>query len=216
MWYNQLPDWVTTGNWTNATLIPVLERHINNLVEHWGKRCYAWDVLNEAINDNGTLRSDVWLDTIGPDYIPIVFDFAEKAVNKVGGGIKLYYNDYNIEYLGVKSDTALEIVKTIQSRGIRIDGVGLQSHFIVGDTPSRANQTANMESFTALGVEVAQTELDIRFSELPYNASGLEVQKQNYIDSVGACFDVEGCIGITLWDFTDKVRAYSALTGLGC
>jgi endo-1,4-beta-xylanase len=72
----------------------------------------------------------------------------------------LYYNDYNIEYPGPKATAAQEnIVKFLQADGIRIDGVGLQSHFIVGETPSLATQVENMEAFTALGVEVAVTEV---------------------------------------------------------
>ena len=71
-----------------------MTNHITNLVSHFSSNCYAWDVLNEALNDDGTYRSDLWLDTIGPAYISIAFDAAAKAAPP---DVKLYYNDYNIE-----------------------------------------------------------------------------------------------------------------------
>jgi endo-1,4-beta-xylanase len=118
--------------------------------------------------------------------------------------VKLYYNDYNIEYSGVKATAALNLVKSLKARNIKIDGVGLQAHFIVGETPSLSAQVANLETFTALGVEVAYTELDIRFTSLPPTSSGLSQQSTDYVNTVGACLATTDCVGVTVWDFTDK------------
>ena len=85
-----------------------------------------------------------------------------------------------------------------------IDGVGIQSHLIVGQVPATLQQ--NMEEFTALGIEVAITELDIRFGALPPTEAGLAQQEADYATVVGACNAVRGCVGVTVWDFTDKVR----------
>ena len=82
-----------------------------------------------------------------------------------------------------------------------IDGVGLQSHFIVGEVPTTLEE--NMREFTALGVEVAITELDVRMT-LPETAALLEQQKTDYENVIKACQAVSGCVGITVWDFTDK------------
>ena len=92
---------------------------------------------------------------------------------------------------------------SLQARGIKIDGVGLQGHFIVGDTPDEASQISNLESFTALGVEVAYTEVDVRFSSLPPSTSGYQQQSVDYVNTVAACLGVKDCVGITLWDYTD-------------
>ncbi|KAL9109760.1 MAG: hypothetical protein Q9227_005629 [Pyrenula ochraceoflavens] len=210
-WYNQLPDWITNGNWTNATLTAALERHITANIEHFGDNCYAWDVVNEAIADdmtNGTYRQDIWSEVIGaPAFIYLAFEFAQNAVQANGLKTKLYYNDYGIENTGAKSAATATLVSEIKARGIQIDGVGMQSHFEVGLTPSRSDQLSVMQSYLALGVDVAQTELDVRFTSLPYNYSTLQTQKDNYRDSVGACVDAgAGCVGTTLWDFDD---AYS-------
>ena len=84
-----------------------------------------------------------------------------------------------------------------------IDGVGFQSHFIVGETPSTASQVQNMNAFTALGVEVAITEFDVRMT-LPVTPALLARQKADYTSTVAACQQVSRCVGITLWDWTDK------------
>jgi len=144
----------------------------------------------------------VFYDTLGADYINIAFAAAAAA----DPSAKLYYNDYNIEYAGPKATAAQQIVKNLQAAGLRIDGVGLESHFIVGETPSQADQEANMNSFIELGVEVAVTELDIRFSSLPPTAAGLTQQAEDFASTVGACVNTAKCVGITVWDFDD---AYS-------
>ncbi|KAJ6114320.1 hypothetical protein N7486_000098 [Penicillium sp. IBT 16267x] len=160
VWYEQLPSWVTSGTWTNATLLAAMKNHITNVVTHYKGQCYAWDVVNEGLNDDGTYRDNVFYQYIGEAYIPIAFATAAAADPHA----KLYYNDYNIEYAGSKATAAQNIVKLVQSYGAKIDGVGLQAHFIVGSTPSKSSQASNMAAFTALGVEVAITELDIRMT----------------------------------------------------
>lgn len=121
-----------------------------------------------------------------------------------GKDIKSYYNDYGIESPSNKTTAVVMLVKELQARGIKIDGVGFESHFEVGGTPSKADQMAAMAEFTALGLDVAQTEIDIRFTSLPYNDTGLMVQKKNYYDTVSACIDTPRCIGMTVWDFVDQ------------
>ena len=137
IWSSQLPDWVTDPEtkWTNKTLSHVLRRHVTNLVEYFGDRCYSWDVVNEAFSDDpaGSYSSNVWLDNIGPEYIPMAFDAAQKAIEKNWLNVKLYYNDYNIESPGAKATAAQNLVKQLKGRGIQIDGVGLESHFIAGE-----------------------------------------------------------------------------------
>ncbi|KAJ4396708.1 hypothetical protein N0V93_000929 [Gnomoniopsis smithogilvyi] len=207
IWYNQLPDWVTAPavNWTNETLSAVLVNHVTNLVEHFGDRCYSWDVVNEALSDSpaGALADNIWLEVIGSEYFFMAFDAATKAVQKNNLNVKLYYNDYNIEYAGNKSTAAQSLVSQLKARGIQIDGIGLESHFIAGQTPSQADQEANMNAFTALDVDVVITELDVRLPALPPNATSQAQQVLDYYNSVAACANVERCVGVTVWDFDD-------------
>ncbi|KAJ5083018.1 hypothetical protein N7532_012061 [Penicillium argentinense] len=199
VWHSQLPSWVSSGTWTNATLLAAMKNHITNVVTHYKGRCYAWDVVNEALNEDGSYRESIWYTTIGPAYIPIAFATAAAA----DPDVKLYYNDYNIEYSGSKATGAQNIVKLIQSYGAKIDGVGLQAHFIVGSTPSQSAQASTMAGYTNLGVEVAITELDIRMT-LPSTDALLAQQKTDYSNTVAACLATKGCVGVTIWDWTDK------------
>jgi GH35 family endo-1,4-beta-xylanase len=116
-----------------------------------------------------------------------------------------YYNDYNLEYNTNKTDKALELVHIARSSHARIDGVGFQGHLIVGSTPSRADLVTALERFTGIGLDVAYTELDIRFESVPASEAGLAQQGNDYAAVVGSCTDLRGrCIGITQWEFTDK------------
>lgn len=152
-----------------------------------------------ALNEDGTYRDNVFYQYIGEAYLPIAFATAAAA----DPNAKLYYNDYNIESAGSKSTGAQRIVKLVQQYGAKIDGVGLQTHFIVGSTPSQSAQTTNLAAFTALGVDVAYTELDIRMT-LPSTTALLTQQSTDYQNTVAACMANTKCVGITIWDYTDK------------
>lgn len=99
----------------------------------------------------------------------------------------------------------VNLVKQLKASNVPIDGVGIQGHLIVGQVPSAASLIANYKQFTALGVEIAITELDIRMT-LPVTAALLAQQKADYQTVIGACKAVAGCVGVTIWDYTDKVR----------
>ncbi|KAK4221801.1 glycoside hydrolase superfamily [Podospora fimiseda] len=200
VWHSQLPNWVASGSWNRDTLTQVIDTHMANVMTHYKGQCYAWDVVNEAINDDGTWRNSVFLRVFGTDYLPLSFNLAKKH----DPDTKLYYNDYNLEYNGAKCDRAVEIVNIVQKAGAPIDGVGFQGHLIVGSTPTRAQLNTMLRRFTSLGVEVAYTELDIRHASLPANAQANQRQAQDFANVVGSCLDVQGCIGVTVWSFTDK------------
>ncbi|KAF2502577.1 glycoside hydrolase, partial [Lophium mytilinum] len=199
VWHSQLPEWVTGTSHTRSALLSIMENHIAHVMSHYSKQCYAWDVVNEAFNEDGTLRSAVWLDTIGPEYLELAFKFAAKYND---GKAKLYYNNYNIETGNNKSLAVAAMVKDFQSKGIQIDGVCLQSHFTAGSSPSYEQQMENMAQFVALGVETAITELNVRI-ELPTSKDKEVQQATNYANAVKACKDADGCIGVTVWDFYD-------------
>ena len=102
---------------------------------------------------------------------------------------------------GAKATALKNLITQLKSQGVPIDGVGLQSHFIVGEVPTTLVQ--NMQEFAALGVEIAITELDVRMT-LPETAALLAQQKKDYQTVIAACQAVPKCVGITVWDFTDK------------
>ncbi|KAH9481222.1 Endo-1,4-beta-xylanase A [Psilocybe cubensis] len=161
------------------------------------KEKYSWDVVNEPFNEDGTWRDDVFHNTIGDGYVAL----ALRAARAADPAAKLYLNDYNIENTGAKSTAMYNLVKSLQAQGAPIDGVGFQCHFIVGQIPTSFQRV--LEQFTALGIEVAITELDIRMT-LPATPALLQQQKQDYQNVIAACKNVAGCIGVTIWDYTDK------------
>jgi endo-1,4-beta-xylanase len=93
VWWNALPDWIVNGNFDSDTLKQILWQHITTVVQKYKGRCYAWDVVNEAINDDGSYRSSVFYNTIGEQYISLAFIAAQQA----DPSAKLYYNDFNLE-----------------------------------------------------------------------------------------------------------------------
>ncbi|KAI0629545.1 endo-1,4-beta xylanase [Trametes polyzona] len=204
VWYNQLPDWLSGGTFSAPDLAFIVSRHCFNLVSHYKGHVCIWDVINEAFNDDGTYRSDIFFNTLNTSYIPLAL-YAARAADPQA---KLYINDFNIEGIGAKSTALKNLIKALKADGVPIDGVGLQSHFEVGGVPPTLQQ--NIEEFVALGVEVAITELDIRFTALPPTAAGVAQQQKDYETVVAACNAVERCVGVTVWDFTDK---YSWIPG---
>lgn len=151
----------------------------------------------EPLNDDGTFRSDVFFNTLGSSYIGI----ALRAARAADPNAKLYINDFNIEGPGAKATAMINLVKSLQSQGVPIDGIGFQSHLIVGEVPAGFQQ--NLEAFTALGIDVAITELDIRMT-LPSTPALLAQQKADYTTVIKACLAVSRCVGVTIWDWTDK------------
>lgn len=111
--------------------------------------------------------------------------------------------------LDAKSTALKTLIKTLKRQGVPIDGVGLQAHLTVGGVPATLQQ--NLEEFAALGLELAITELDVRFAALPASAAGLAQQAADYATVVRACAAVRHCVGVTLWDFTDKVSVTRSL-----
>ncbi|KAL0955074.1 hypothetical protein HGRIS_003991 [Hohenbuehelia grisea] len=217
VWHSQLPSWVSAGNFSATELTSIIETHCGTVVGHYkGKACkwrlysyHAWDVVNEAFNEDGTFRSSVFYTTLGQDYIATAF----RAARAADPDTKLYINDYNIDGLGAKSTAVVNLVKQLKQDGVPIDGIGIQGHLIVGTVPSTIQ--ANIEQFAALGVEVAITELDIRLT-LPVTPEKLAQQKTDYLNVIKACNAVPKCIGVTIWDYTDKYSwVPSVFTGQG-
>ena len=215
IWSNQLSDWVTNGNWTAETLTAAMKNHIQTIIAHWGDRCYSWDVINEALASNGTFSESIWYDVIGPEYFFLAFQFAQETVEQNKLKVKLFYNDYGIETPGNKSAALSGLISEAQSRGIRIDGVGLESHFALGEPtnppPTLASLLTQQSAYASLGIEIAVTELDVRFNftDPDYtnaynNYTSLGQQAQVYYDSVSSCMQTVNCIGVTQWDFDDE------------
>jgi endo-1,4-beta-xylanase len=195
---SQLPAWITTGTWTAADGPVLINEHINDVLTHYKGKIPAWDVVNEALNDNGTIKPTFWSTLMGRTYIEQAFKTARAA----DPAAQLFYNDYNIETINAKSDSLLVMVQDFKARGVPIDGIGFQAHFIAGASPSYSQLVANFQRFAALGLRIHITELDVRIT-LPSTTASLASQAQNYSDTYKACLDTPNCDMVVVWGFTD-------------
>ena len=159
VWHNQIPAWVfrdDKGNFVDReTLLKRLHDHIQTVVGRYKGRIQSWDVVNEALNEDGTLRQSPWLKIIGEDYIAKAFQYAHEADPQA----QLTYNDYSLEN-EAKRKGALALIAKLKAQGIPVTSVGLQGHNSLV-WPSIEDEDATISAFAKLGVKVAITELDI-------------------------------------------------------
>ncbi len=158
VWHEQVPKWVTEASRSREECRDLMLAHIEAVVGRYRGRVYAWDVVNEAIEKDGTLRKTYWRDNVGEDYIDLAF----RKAHEVDPKAKLVYNDYAMEGGGKKADAVYDLVKGMKQRGVPIDAVGFQCHWEVGKYPALGDIRANIKRFHDLGLEVWVTELDLR------------------------------------------------------
>ncbi|MCW8849439.1 MAG: endo-1,4-beta-xylanase [Melioribacteraceae bacterium] len=177
LWHQQTPDWVfedENGNEASREiLLKRLKDHISKVVGRYKGRINGWDVVNEAFEDNGELRDTKWLKIIGPDYIEKAFEFANEADPEA----ELYYNDFNMWHKGKIKSVSL-MVNDLKSKGIKIDGVGLQGHWGL-DYPTNEEIDEALQTYSQLDVKLMITELDMAVLPLPNNNTSAEITK-NY------------------------------------
>lgn len=172
IWHSQLPKWMSQIK-DSLTMATAMNNHITTVVENYKGRIHSWDVVNEALNEDGTLRKSVFLNTYGKEYLTNAFKLAAKADPKTD----LYYNDYNL-CTPKKREGAIELVKNLQKKGAKIDGVGEQGHWHL-NTPTLEEIEKTILDFSALGVKVAITELDISVLPSPWDVVGADVNQRS-------------------------------------
>ncbi|WP_412075649.1 endo-1,4-beta-xylanase [Streptomyces xanthophaeus] len=208
VWYNpdvesQLPAWVKQLPLDQVRA--AMENHVTQQVSHYKGKLYAWDVVNEPFNDDGTYRNSVFYQAMGRDYIAI----ALRAAKAADPDVKLYLNDYSIEGDNTaKSNAMYDLVKWLKGQGVPLDGIGFESHFEVGKNPYGIQ--ANMKRFSDLGVDVAVTEYDNRMrvtdpqTQNPVNPGDLNQQATDTANLISACLNTARCVGVSQWAVGDK------------
>ncbi len=226
IWHSQLPKWFFLDSNGKDVSPEVLKQrmksHITTVVSRYKGKVKGWDVVNEAILEDGTYRKSKFYEILGEDFIPLAFQYAQEA----DPNAELYYNDYN-EWYPEKVKTVIAMVEKLKSRGIRIDGVGMQAH--VGmDNPSIDEYGKAILAYSNAGVKVNITELEISALPSPWGSSanvsdtvayqkemnpytkGLprEVEakwEKRYLDFFGLFLQHKDKIRrVTLWGVTDK------------
>jgi endo-1,4-beta-xylanase len=159
IWHNQTPAWVFKDEQGNPlgrdALLKRMHDHIFAVVGRYKGRIGGWDVVNEALDDDGTLRQTPWLKIIGEDYLLKAYQFAHEA----DPGAELYYNEYSLEN-APKRAGAVALLQKLKAQGAPIAGIGLQGHYRM-DWPSPRTVDKTIQAFASLGFKVMFTELDI-------------------------------------------------------
>jgi endo-1,4-beta-xylanase len=199
VWHGAVPGWA-------SSLAPdefrvAFEGHVRSVAEHYRGQVYAWDVVNEAVADDGSgLRETVFRQKLGDGYIADAFRLAREADPHA----LLLYNDYGAEGLNAKSDRIYDLMRDLLREGVPIDGVGLQMHLSAAAPPDAASVAANMRRLASLGLRVNISEMDVRIRGVAgTQASRLEAQKSVYRSIVAVCVAEPACDAVTFWGFTD-------------
>lgn len=169
VWHSQMPAFARNIKDVDS-FKTFFTDHIKTVASRYDGKIYSWDVVNEALNEDGTMRKSIFLNLLGDDFVTEAFRIAQAAAPKT----KLYYNDYNIEQ-PAKRAGAIALIKKIQAAGVRIDGVGIQGHWHVNNVPFKDIEES-IKEFSALGIEVMFTELDLEV--LPRNFTGADVSQR--------------------------------------
>lgn len=217
-WHEQTPPWLfkdASGNLvTKDVLLKRLKDHITTVVNRYKGKIYAWDVVNEAIDDDSTkfLRNSLWYQICGEDFIAKAFEYAHEADPKA----ILFYNDYNTER-PEKRERVYRLLKKLVDAGVPINAVGIQAHWSIYE-PSQQDLIATIKRFSSLGLKVQVTELDISIYPWEKNKRALrpgetdaytpeleKKQDEKYAEVFKVFREYKNVIsGVTFWNISDK------------
>jgi endo-1,4-beta-xylanase len=215
VWHHSLPDWISAKDWMHAqngpsapwtpeALNKVLAEHIATVVGRYRGKVYAWDVVNEPFNDDGSLHSSIWYEKPGIGFAGEGTKYIEQALiwaHAADPEAKLFVNEAGAEIVNKKSDAVYAMAKDFRKRGVPLHGIGLQLH--VGyDFNSYDSLRRNIHRLAELGLEVHFTEVDVRLTDS--SAFSLRAEADIYKSLLDACLKEPACTLFQSWGFTDK------------
>ncbi len=193
IWHRQLPDWILNADTTN--LQGHMREYIDRLMTRYKNDIAIWDVVNEAIGDNGGLRESIWYQAMGENYLDIAFQQARLIAPEA----TLLLNDFDIAFNGVKADSLFTLLDDLIERDVPIDGVGFQMH--VFSSFDQFNEVReNFQKVADRGLDIYITELDVALN----TGDSLAIQAQVYKSIVEVCLEQPRCKAIQTWGFTDQ------------
>ncbi|CAK4398491.1 unnamed protein product [Aphanomyces euteiches] len=206
IWHNQMPtfycsSFVNNGCVSTTLTASQLWAAIENRIQKTfaalnDPTIIAWDVLNEAVADDGSgLKRDVFYNTLGPDYVAQIFTLARKYAP---AGVKLFYNDYNCDAAGAKADQCFKLVSGLKAKGL-VDGMGFQMHLMTqyGENSQMGGMAANFKRYSDLGITIHVTEMDV-------GTSDFTLQAQWYAQVATNCQQNPKCEAFVVWGVSDK------------
>jgi endo-1,4-beta-xylanase len=212
LWHRAVPDWLTSTGYNSAEMSAIAQDHITSVIQHFGMNVYAWDVVNEAFNDDGSMRSTLWYDRPGIGFAGKRTAYIEQALtwaHAANSNIKLFYNDYAADTVNRKSDAIYAMAADFKKRGVPLDGIGFQMHLDLSANNSTwlASVERNLKRFSDLGLEIHITELDVRLNG--GDTDSLNAQAELYSRIAKLCVSNSNCKVLQTWGFTDR---YSWIT----
>jgi len=197
VWHNQLPDWLHPWQYTDRELRRLLSEHVRAVAGRYAGTIDTWDVVNEAVADDGGFRETPWLRAFGEEYLDKAFEWA----GEVAPDADLYYNDYGADAINGKSDEIYDLVSGMVDRGVPIDGVGLQYHAL-HDHVDPDSVAENVRRFKDLGLDVEITEMDVAYTAGEEPDDHLAAQAEYYREVVETCLEA-GCDTFVVWGIAD-------------
>jgi endo-1,4-beta-xylanase len=194
------PLWLEGRSWSRAQLLDVMREHISTVVAHYRGRVSSWDVVNEALADDGSRRDCLWQRVIGDDWVEQAFRMAREADSDV----RLFYNEVRADTPNPKYEAMLGLARDFLARGVPLDGIGLQYHLADTQPPQDQIEDA-IRRIGELGLAVHISELDV---PIWYLGGTLEQKLTRQADAyrrvAAACQAQPACFRITTWGFTDR------------
>lgn len=177
VWHSQLGRGVFTKEGSDdpndlidsETLLSRIKDHIYTVAGRYKGKVHGWDVVNEALNEDGTMRESGFYKIAGDTFIEKAFEYAHQA----DPGAELYYNDYNL-VKPEKRHGAIGIIKKLQEKGLKIDAVGIQAHWDMTFPELKEIEKSILE-FSELGIKVMFTELDVSVLPSPWGTPSADI-----------------------------------------
>ena len=180
IWHLQLPDWIKQFNGTTSQWDNLMKTHVQTIVNHFKGKVSGWDVVNEAFNDNGTLRNNIWKQHLGSGYIEKAFQYAHEA----DPNAKLFYNDYSISANTKKRTAVLNFLNNLKFKGVPIDGIGMQMHISTA-FPENFEISAALNDIWKSDYQIHLSELDLSinpYSQHMPSPSSLQCTSSNQVE----------------------------------
>ncbi|APY10866.1 1,4-beta-xylanase [Seonamhaeicola sp. S2-3] len=209
VWHNAVPDWLSDFSGTDAEFALEVKKYITDVVTHYAGKVSSWDVVNEAVDDNGNMRNTIFLQKMGPDYIKDCYQWARDAANAAGDtDLLLFYNDYATSTNIPKQDKVFSIVDNLKSNNL-IDGVGFQMHnnYL---SPTKEQIETDINRAVALGLKVHVSELDIQVNQnndisyLTEERALAQKEKYKEIVKIYNALPKANKYALTVWGFKDN------------
>lgn len=204
VWHSSLPQWMEKFKGDKTEWENMLKEHVQTIIKHCSPYVKSWDVVNEAFNDDGSLRNTIWLKNIGEDYIEKAFRYAAEADSSA----LLFYNDYSLEKYDKKFEAVISLFSNLKRRGVKVDGIGMQMHVRL-DHPSVTDINQAAMHLQREGFLVHYSEMDVSMSASSIFTSKsklLQMQKERVRSIVEGYMklDPKYRFGITFWGVSDN------------